>query len=361
MRRTLFSILASGFVLSLAGCNGGSGGDSSSTTSTSSSSSASGGNASNEKIKIGVSVPAADHGWTAGVGWWSEQTMKMYPDVEWVYATALDPGKQVSDIEDMMAQGVDALVVLATESAPLTPIAEDAKKRGIFLVNVDRGFLKPVADIFLEGDNKAFGRKSAEYMVEKLSGTGKVAILRGIPCTVDTDRYEAAMEVFNDAEGIEVLAAQPALWNRQKGLEVMQSYLTQFDHIDAVWASDDDMALGAEQAIKEAGRADEMWILGGAGMKEMVKRVMENDPMFPADITYPPAMIAAGIHLAVANMRDGNELAVYDNIPAHLFLDKSKLRDGSEPDWEGQRHIKLDVHMILPDHAEEFYFPDSVF
>ena len=110
--------------------------------------------------------------------------------------------------------------------------------------------------------------------------------------------------------------------------------------IDAVWASDDDMALGAEQAIVEAGREKEMWILGGAGMKDIVGRVMKNDPMFPADITYPPSMIATGIQLAVGVLEDGNREAIMRYMPKHLMID---------------------VELITPENAEDYYFPESVF
>jgi ribose transport system substrate-binding protein len=261
-----------------------------------------------KKLKIGVSVPAADHGWTAGVGYWADTQMKRYPDVDFIYTTAPEPGKQTSDIEDMMTQQVAGIVLLATEPNAIAPVAKKAKDRGIFLVSVDRGSdtLTPVVDVFLEGDNKAFGRKSAEYMVERLKGKGKIVILRGIPSSVDTDRYEAAMQVFNANKGIQVLSAQTGMWNQQKALEVMQSYLASYPQIDAVWASDDDMALGAEKAIKEAGRMNKMWILGGAGMKDIIKRVMDKDPIYPADITYPPAMIAAGIDIAVAHLKEGS-------------------------------------------------------
>lgn len=313
-----------------------------------------------KKLKIGISIPAADHGWAAGVGWWARKKMAEYPDVEWVLATANEPGKQTADIEDMMAQNVDGLVVLATESAPVTPVAEKAHERGIFIVNVDRGFLKPVANIFLEGDNRAFGRKSAEFIAQKLGGKGNIVILRGIPSTVDTDRYEAAIEVFSKSPDIKVLAAQPGMWNQQKSLEVMQSYLSQFSKIDAVWASDDDMALGAEKAIKEAGRQNEMWLFGGGGMKDIVKRVMDKDPLYPADITYPPAMIAAGIDLAVVNLRDGNEKGIADKIPAHLRVDRNQLQDKPAAS-KTQRLIKLDVHLVTPENAKEFHFPDSVY
>lgn len=293
-----------------------------------------------KKLKIGVSVPAADHGWTAGVIYWAKQVMALYPDVEWTFSTAENPEKQIKDLETMMVSGEDAIVVLATESAPLTPTAEEIHKRGILLVNVDRGFLSPVADVFIEGDNKSFGRKSAEYMVKKLGGKGKIVILEGIPCTVNTDRVESAKEVFKANPGIEILDSQTGMWNREKSLNVMQALLTKNPHIDAVWAQDDDMALGAEQAIKEAGRDKEMWILGGAGMKDIVKRVMDGDRMFPADITYPPSMVALAIQNAVSLLRDGKKDTIMKFTP---------------------RHMMIDVELIEPGNAKNFYFPDSVF
>ncbi len=295
---------------------------------------------SRSKLRIGISIPAADHGWTAGVVWWAKKAQELYPEVDFTLATATTPQKQISDIENMMVKGIDGLVVLATESAPITPIAKRAHERGIYIVNVDRGFLEPVADLFLEGDNKAFGRKSAQYMVDRLGGKGKIVILEGIPCTVNSDRVNAAIEVFSQYPEIEILGQQPAMWNRQKGLEVMQTFLVKHKQIDAVWAQDDDIAMGAYKAIREAGRENEMWMLGGAGMKEVVKMVMDGHDMFPADITYPPSMIATGIHMAVSNLRDGHREAVSQFMP---------------------RHLMIDVELITPENAKGYYFPDSVY
>lgn len=320
-------------VLVLAGCQPASGpapsaegGGSSSTTSA-------------KKLKIGVSIPAADHGWTAGVNYWAQEAAKNYPNAEWVIQAADGPQTQISQIETMLSSGLDALVLLATESTPLTPIAEEVKKRGVYLVSVDRGLTKPLADVFIEGDNQAFGRKSAEFMVEKLKGQGSILVLEGIPSTVNTDRVEAAKEVWAANPGIKVLDSQPGNWNRQKALEVTQSLLAKHPKVDAIWASDDDMALGVEQALKEAGRTG-IWILGGAGMKDVVKRVMDKDPLFPANITYPPSMIATGMHLAYSNLRDG----AIDKKKAYL-----------------PRHMKIDVELITPENAKDFYFPDSVY
>ena len=299
--------------------------------------------ATNARFKVGVSIPAADHGWTAGVVWWAKECSKLHPEIEWMIATAETPEKQIADIEAFMAKKVDALVILATESAPLTPVAEEAHNRGILIVNVDRGFLKPVADIFIEGDNASFGRKSAEFMVEKLGGKGKakgdIFVLEGIPCTVNTARVNAAMAVFKTEPGIKIVGQQAANWNRQKALEVTETLLTKSPKVTAIWASDDDMALGAENALAEKGITG-VWILGGAGMKDIVKRVMDKDPMFPADITYPPSMIATGMELASTVLMGGQRAKKMQFMPHHLVID---------------------VDLILPENAKDYYFPNSVY
>ena len=299
--------------------------------------------ATNAKFKVGVSIPAADHGWTAGVVWWAKECSKLHPEIDWMIATSETPEKQIADIEAFMAKKVDALVILATESAPLTPVAEEAHNRGILIVNVDRGFLKPVADIFIEGDNASFGRKSAEFMVEKLGGKGKakgdIFVLEGIPCTVNTARVNAAIAVFKTEPGIKIVGQQAANWNRQKALEVTETLLTKSPKVTAIWASDDDMALGAENALAEKGITG-VWILGGAGMKDIVKRVMDKDPMFPADITYPPSMIATGMELASTVLMGGQRAKKMQFMPHHLVID---------------------VDLILPENAKDYYFPNSVY
>jgi ribose transport system substrate-binding protein len=292
-----------------------------------------------KRFKVGVSIPAADHGWTAGIKYWAEEAKKANPDIDWIIEDAKDPNEQTSDLENLQAQGVDAMVILATESAPITGIAEKLHDAGILIVNVDRGFTKPVADVFIEGDNKAFGRKSAEFMVQKLGGKGKIVILEGIPSTVNTDRVEAAKAVFAANPGIQVVAQAPGFWNREKAEKAMQDILVAQPQIDAIWASDDDMALGVETALKAASRDKNIWILGGAGMKDIIKRVMDNDPMFPANITYPPSMIAVGIQTAAGMLRAGK-----DNAKKYM-----------------PRHMVLDVDLVLPANAKDYYFPDSVY
>jgi ribose transport system substrate-binding protein len=329
--KSLALALVALFALGLVGCQSGAGSGGTTTG---------GAVAKNgKKFKVGVSIPAADHGWTAGIKYWADQATKDNPDIEWIIQDAKEPNAQISDLENMKTQGVDALVILATESAPITPIAKKLHDAGILIVNVDRGFTEPIADVYIEGDNKAFGTKSANFIVQKLGGKGKIVVLEGIPSTVNTDRVTAAKEVFKANPGIQIVAEDSGMWNREKAQGVMQNMLVANPQIDAIWAADDDMALGVETALKAAGRDKNIWILGGGCMKDVVKRMMANDPMFPGEITYPPQMIGYGIETAAAMLRAGKDHAKQYT----------------------PRHVYLDVEIVTPDRAKDFYFPDSVY
>ncbi|MCK5931452.1 MAG: ABC transporter substrate-binding protein [Fulvimarina manganoxydans] len=292
-----------------------------------------------DSATIGVSIPAATHGWAGGVNFHAQEAIdaleETYPNLDFVLATAGDPGKQVSDIEDMMAtRNIDALVVLPFESDPLTGPVKRVADAGKFVTVVDRGLAQEgIEDLYVAGDNTAFGRVSGEYFKEKLPDGGKIVVLRGIPTTIDNERVEAFQAAI-EGSGIEVLGMEHGNWNRDDAFEVMQDFLSKYPEIDAVWASDDDMALGVIEAIKQAGRDDQMWVLGGAGMKQMIERVKNGDTMVPADVTYPPAMIATAIRLT-----------------ANRFVSSAPM--------EG-RFIIGSV-LVTPENADQYYYPDSPF
>ena len=295
--------------------------------------------AQDKTYTIGVSIPSATHGFMGGLNWHAQQSIARleatYPNVKFVLATAGEPGKQVDDIEDMLAtRNIDGLVVLPFESEPLTGPVKAVKDAGKWVTVVDRGLsVEGIEDLFVAGDNTAFGRVAGEYFKANLPSGAKVVVLRGIPTTLDNERVEA-FEKAIEGSGIEVLDKQHGNWNRDDAFTVMQDYLSKYPKIDAVWAADDDMAIGVMEAIAQAGREKEMWIIGGAGMKEIVKRIMDKDPQLPVDVTYPPALISAAIEMTA--LRFVSDTPVYGR-----FIIGSTL--------------------ITPENAERFYFPDSPF
>ncbi len=295
--------------------------------------------AQDKTYTIGVSIPSATHGFMGGLNWHAQDSIKRleatYPQLKFVLATAGESGKQVSDIEDMLAtRNMDALVVLPFESEPLTGPVKAVKDAGKFVTVVDRGLsVAGIEDLYVAGDNTAFGRVAGEYFKNNLSSGAKVVVLRGIATTLDNERVEA-FEKAIEGSGIEVMDKQYGEWNRDKAFTVMQDYLSKYPKIDAVWAADDDMLTGALAAIEQAGRKDEMWLVGGAGMKEIIKRVMDKDPQIPVNVSYPPAQISTALELTALNFVSG--------APVHgRFVINSTL--------------------ITPDNAASFYFPDSPF
>ena len=288
---------------------------------------------------IGVSIPAATHGWTGGLNFHAEETKNRLeaanPSLRIVLLTANSASEQANDLEDLIAiHNIDALVVLPFESAPLTGPVQNVKRQGVFITVVDRGLSEPnIQDVYVAGNNAEMGRVSANYMKQRLSAGDNIVILRGIPTVIDDQRFNGFMSEL-DGSGINILDDQYANWNRDDGFTVMQDFLSRFPDIDAVWAQDDDIAIGVIQAVRQARRQDELFLVGGGGMKDIVRRVMAGDALTPVDVLYPPSMIATAIELTA--------LKFISNVPI-------------------SGEYILGSPLITPENAEQFYYPDSPF
>ena len=227
---------------------------------------------------IGVSVPTADHGWTGGVDFFAQQSVdrlqKAYPNLKFVLATAPDSTKQAADLEDMLAtRNIDGLVILPGDPDAMTASIKKVKDAGKWVTVVDRALSQPgIPDLYVAGDNPGLGATTAAYFKQAMPNGGKIVILRGLPIPIDKQRFDAFMDGIKDTK-IQVLDNQFANWNRDDGYKVMQDFLTKYPEIDAVWAQDDDILIGALKTAKEAGRDDKMWFVGGAGMNQVIKMV----------------------------------------------------------------------------------------
>lgn len=293
-----------------------------------------------EKVTLGVAIPTADHGFTGGIVWWANKAKadleKAHPDLKVIVKTAANAPDQANQLQDLVTVNhINALVIFPYESASLTQPVAQVKKQGVYVTVVDRGLTDTSAqDAYVAGDNTAFGRIPAEYLVKKLNGKGDIVALRGIPTTLDNERWTAFTNVIKTAPGIKILDAKYANWNRDDAFRTMQDYLTRFKHIDAVWAADDDMAVGVLKAIDQAKRTDIKIVFGGAGSKEMVKRVMDGDPLIQADVSYSPKFIYDAVKLTAEARLNGKTLPKTTIIPSVL---------------------------ITKENAKQFYFPDSPF
>ena len=172
-----------------------------------------------------------------------------------------DITSQIAQIEDQMTKGVDGIALAPTDPDALTPIVDEALAEGTKVVFVDtNGKNKGVTFI---GTNNEMGAKlAADYICKNVPKGSDVAILQGI-IVQSTGRFRADGSHKGLTEcGLNIVAEQPGDWDRAKGQAVMENILVGNPNIKAVFASNDNMALGAAEALKQAGVLDKVLLVG---------------------------------------------------------------------------------------------------
>ena len=294
-----------------------------------------------EKVNLGVSIPAATHSFMGGINYWANEAKKdlekAHKDLKITIKTAANAGEQANQLQDLSTvTKINALVVFPFESAALTKPVAQVKSKGVYVTVVDRGLTDESAqDAYVAGDNTAFGKVPAEFIAKQLGGKGNIVALRGIPTTIDNERMDAFNAVLKNHPDIKLLDAKHGNWNRDDAFKVTQDYLTRFKQIDAVWAADDDMAVGVLKAIEQAKRKDIKIVFGGAGAKDAIKTLMDGkDPRIQANVSYSPKFIYDAIKLTAEARLKGEKLPPKTIVPSVL---------------------------ITKENAKGFYFPDSPF
>jgi ribose transport system substrate-binding protein len=163
---------------------------------------------------------------------------------------------QINDIEDLVQRGVAVLIVNPTDSAAVVPAVMAANAAGIPVIAVDRGVDGGMLAYFIASDNVAGGSSAGEFICEQLGGMGAVVELEGIAGTSAARERGQGFNTFmrENCPGVTIVARQTANFNRAEGLSVMENILTAQPDIAAVFAHNDEMALGALQAIEASGR-----------------------------------------------------------------------------------------------------------
>ncbi|WP_246031744.1 substrate-binding domain-containing protein [Salibacterium salarium] len=235
-----------------------------------------------------------------------------------VQAADADLAKQTSQIENFITQGVDLILLNAVDSEGIAGAVAQADAEGIPVVSVDVG-----ADGGIEGtvtsDNYQAGVLAAEYMIEDLGGEGNVVVIDGPPVTAVKDRIAGFEETIEDTD-IEVIAKQNGEGNREKGLQVMESILQANEPgtIDAVFANNDPVAIGAEIAQQQADRQDEFYIVGVDGSPDVIEAMNKGGSSIAGtSAQHPDEMIKKAMDVGI-EVLDGESVEEVIKIPVDL-------------------------------------------
>lgn len=226
-----------------------------------------------------------------------------------------DASRQVSQVENLIQQKVDVILLNPTDSDGLVTAVNDANAAKIPVVTLDRAVNGGTVASHIASDNIEGGRLAADYIVKQLGGKGNVVELEGIAGTsAARDRGQGFHEVMDKQTGMKVVARQPADFDRSKGLTVMENIQQSQPEINAVFAHNDEMALGALQAVQAAKK--DIMIVGFDGTPDGVKAV--NEGSLAATVAQQPKQIGElGVQTA-QKISKGEK--VNTNIPAELKL-----------------------------------------
>lgn len=269
-----------------------------------------------EKVKIGLSISTLNNPFFVSLKEGAEAEAQAQGAELIVIDAQNDSAKQVSDIEDLIQKGISALIVNPTDSAAVVSAIESANSAGIPVITVDRSAEGGEVAAHIASDNVAGGQMAGDFILEKLGNKGKVVELEGIPgSSAARERGEGFHKAVDAVADINVVAKQTADFDRAKGLSVMENILQANKDIQAVFAHNDEMALGALEAIEAAGVKDVI-VVGFDATDDAVNAVKEGK--MAATVAQKPSEI--GKQGVAAAVKVVNGETVEEFIPIELEL-----------------------------------------
>ena len=226
-----------------------------------------------------------------------------------------DSAKQSNDVDDLIQQGVDVLLINPVDSAAITPAVEAANSAGIPVIMVDRATDAGEYVTLVASDNVAGGEMAAQYIVDNVGENANSLQLEGVPgASATNERGEGFTNVAESS--LNVLDSQTANFDRAEGLTVMENMLQGNSDVQAVFAQNDEMALGAIEAVQGAGLSNQITVVSFDGTEGGIKAV--EDGSLAATIAQQPDEMGRLALQAAYDFYGGQEIPEKIDSPLEL-------------------------------------------
>lgn len=267
-----------------------------------------------KKVVIGFSISTLNNPFFVSVRKGVEDEAKKLGVTVKVVDAQNDPAKQANDVSDLIQQKVNVLLINPVDSAAISTSVQNANKANIPVLALDRSADKGAVASFIASDNVKGGQMAAEFIIKKLGEKIKVAELEGIPgASATRERGEGFHKIAD--QKLTVVAKQSADFDRSKGLTVAENMLQANPDIQAIFAQNDEMALGAIGAVKSANK--KILIVGFDGTSDGVKAV--NDGTMGATIAQQPELMGQQGLAAAVKVAKGEKIEAKVSVPLKLI------------------------------------------
>jgi ribose transport system substrate-binding protein len=285
--------------------------------------------ASGDTCVVGFSQATMNHPWRVamveGNQTYAEENL---PNMELIVTDGQnDAGKQVSDVESLLAQGVDVLLLSPLTEDALSPVAQQAMGQGVPVLTLDRKVNTEVT-AHIGAENRPIGEAAAAFVSEQLGGEGRIIEIQGTAgASATVDRHEGFADAIAGS-GLEVVAEQHADYLREGAVTFMEDMLQRFGpgEFDAVYAHNDEMALGAVTALREAGRAEDVIVVGIDGQNNAIEAVKSGD--LAATFIYP--------FVAPDGVEYADQVCRGEQIDAEIVLESQRIDGTNVDEWIGK-------------------------
>lgn len=289
-----------------------------------------------DPIVIGFSQTGFNHPWRVEMIKSAQAEVARHPNVSMVITDGnVDISKQNNDVDDLLAQDVDAVVMSPVESAGLAPAALKVMAAGKPLILLDRD-VEVEKTVFIGQSNVTMAKGVADVMVEMLGGEGNIVELTGlIGSSPAIDRQKGMYEALAEAPAITVVAAGDAEWIRDPAVALMDDFLVANPEIDAVFSHAEESSWGAQFSIARAGRcADDILQFthdaSNAGFQSV------KDGLFAADGNYTPFIGDVGVRTAL------------------MALQGMEIPDLQDYEFEGKLYRLPDLPVVTADNVDDW-------
>ena len=200
-----------------------------------------------------------------------------------------DTSAQIDIVKQMILSKVNAIVIAPADSKALVKVLEDASKAGIKIVNIDNrldpGVLKGKdLDIpFVGPDNRKGAKLVGDYLAKQLASGDRVGIIEGVPTTTNAQQRTAGFKDAMDAAGLKIVSTQSGNWEIDEGRKVASAMLSEYPDLKALLAGNDNMALGAVSAVRAAGKAGKVLVVGYDNIEAIKPMLQDGRVLATAD------------------------------------------------------------------------------
>jgi len=239
-----------------------------------------------------------------------------------------DLARQVALVVEMVASGVDAIVIAPADSEALVPALRRAKKAGVIVVNIDNRLdadilaKEGIAIPFVGPDNKTGAKKVGDFLASHLEKGDPVVVLEGIRSSFNGQQRTEGFQNAMEQAGITIVDSQSADWEMSRANTVASAMLSEHPEIKAILAANDDMALGAVAAVKSSGRSGDVMIVGFDNITAVQQTILDGKVLATAD-QYADQLAVFGIEMALTMLNDAEVVAEDVETPVDLITSET--------------------------------------